>query len=83
MKIVVRLTNANERAVKSWFLAKNAPRGPHLVALMRHSDEIPETILILAGRKELLIAKKLSDAHRLLENLLKTISDLLKDDKSI
>lgn len=78
VKMVVRLTNANERAVKNWFLAKNAPRGAHLIALMRHSDEILETVLILAGREELLTAKKLADALQQLENLLKTISDLSK-----
>lgn len=51
---VVALTGANERTVRNWFEAKNAPGGDNLVALCRHSDEVLETILTLSGRAALL-----------------------------
>ena len=49
-EMVVRLTGANERTVRNWFEAKNGPSGELLVALCRHSDEVLETVLRLAGR---------------------------------
>ena len=76
MKNVVAATHANERAVKNWLSAKNAPAGPHLVALMRHSDQVLETFLLLADRKDLLKRKKLSDFSKILEQIRKLISDL-------
>lgn len=76
VKTVVRLTSANERAVKNWFLAKNAPRGVFLIALMRHSDEILEACLALAGRHELLNAKKMIDAKQQLEDILDAMNRL-------
>lgn len=60
---VVRLTRANERAVRNWFEAKNAPRGENLVILMRLSDEVLETVLRLANRQDLVAARKLSAAR--------------------
>jgi hypothetical protein len=44
--------------------------------LMRHSNEVLETILILAGRKDLLTAKKLLDARQKLDKILKLTADL-------
>ncbi len=76
IKLVVGLTHANERAVKNWFQAKNGPNGLHLVTLMRHSDEVTETVLLLAGRNELVAAKKLLNAKRQLERMLKILNDL-------
>lgn len=70
IKLVGSLTQANERAVKNWFLGKNGPDGPHIVRLMRHSNEVLEAILILAGRKDLLTVKKLRDARVTLERML-------------
>jgi len=78
IKMVVGLTQANERAVKNWFLAKNGPDGPHIIMLMRHSNEVLAAVLILAGRKDLLTAKKLVDARKQLELMLRLISDLQK-----
>ena len=76
VKIVAGFTHANERAVKNWFSAKNGPGGAHLVSLMRHSEEVLETILILADRRNLLAAKKLADARQKLEQMLKLIEEL-------
>jgi hypothetical protein len=76
VKTVVRLTRANERAVKNWFDAKNGPSGENLVSLMRHSDEVLETVLSLAGRQDLIVARKLSGAREKLKEMLAMIDDL-------
>lgn len=76
VKNVVRLTRANERAVRNWFEAKNAPSGENLVILMRLSDEVLETVLRLAGRQDLVAARKLSAARGKLEEMLAMIDDI-------
>ncbi len=76
VKTVVRLTRANERAVKNWFDAKNGPSGENLVSLMRHSDEVLETVLSLAGRQDLIVARKLTGAREKLKEMLAMIDDL-------
>jgi hypothetical protein len=79
VKSVVSLTNANERAVKNWFDAKNGPTGRHLVNLMRGSDKVLETVLLMAGRQELVAAKSFADARQVLVKMLKLIDDLQRD----
>jgi len=76
IKTIVRLTTANERAVKNWYEGKNAPSGELLVLLCRHSDHVLETFLILAGRRELVSAKKLVDAKEKLREMLEILSEL-------
>jgi hypothetical protein len=76
VKIVVRLTRANERAVKNWFTAKNGPTGKRLVDLIRISDEVLEAVLIMSGRHELVVAKKLADSKQLLIEMLELIDEL-------
>ncbi|MNS66353.1 hypothetical protein D3C72_995630 [compost metagenome] len=76
VKNVVRLTRANERAVRNWFEAKNAPSGENLVILTRLSDEVLETVLRLADRQDLVAARKLSAARGKLEEMLAMIDDL-------
>jgi len=76
VKNVVRLTRANERAVRNWFEAKNAPSGENLVILMRLSDEVLETVLRLADRQDLVAARKLSAARSKLEEMLAMIDDI-------
>jgi hypothetical protein len=76
VKIVVRLTRANERAVKNWFDAKNGPSGENLVSLLRHSDEVLEAVLHLAGRQDLVVARKLTGAREKLREMLAMIDDL-------
>ena len=50
LKMVVQLTNANERTVANWFDAKNGPSGESLIVLCRHSDEVLDVVLMMAGR---------------------------------
>lgn len=76
VKIVVRLTRVNERAVKNWFDAKNGPSGENLVGLLRHSDEVLETVLSLAGRQDLIVARKLTGAREKLKEMLAMIDDV-------
>ncbi|WP_424628844.1 hypothetical protein [Bradyrhizobium sp. SYSU BS000235] len=76
IKTVVALTKANERAVKNWFSAKNGPTGEHLVDLVRSSDEVLEAVLLLSGRRDLVLAKKVGDAKAVLHRMLKLMEDL-------
>lgn len=76
VKTVVALTKANERAVKNWFSAKNGPTGQHLVDLVRNSDEVLEAVLLMSGRRELVVAKKFADTKQVLLKMLKLIGDL-------
>jgi hypothetical protein len=76
VKTVVALTNANARAVKNWFSAKNGPTGRHLVDLVRSSDEVLEAVLRMSGRSELIVAKKLGDSKQTLLKMLELIGEL-------
>jgi hypothetical protein len=49
-KTVARWTGVSDRAVKKWLAGKVVPGGVHLVALMRHSDEVLAVVLKAAGR---------------------------------
>jgi len=60
-KLVAGWTGANERTVKNWILGRYAPCGRHLVVLAQHSDQVLNTILLMAGRENLLVALKIED----------------------
>lgn len=72
-KIVSRITNANERAVKNWFEARNAPSGENLVELMRHSDAVLEAVLVASGRGGRLHSFQIEAIERPLRELLDLI----------
>jgi len=76
VKTVVALTGANERAVKNWFEAKNGPSGEFLIALCRHSDNVLETVLRMAGREQQLKTQKFIDAKAKLRQMLSVIDEL-------
>ena len=76
VKQVVRITGANERAVRNWFEARNAPNGENLVSLRGRSDEVLEIVLQLAGRQELVTARRLSGARDKLREMLALMDDL-------
>jgi len=63
-KLVAGWTGANERTVKNWILGHYAPCGRHLVMLARHSDQVLNTILTMADRQDLLLARKVEDLRR-------------------
>jgi hypothetical protein len=76
IKTVVSVTQANQRAVKNWFEAKNAPRGHHLVQLVRHSDSVLEALLEASGRRDILLAKRFTDTRAVLLQMLKLIDEM-------
>jgi len=76
IKTVMAYTGAGERTVKNWFAGKNAPNGENLVELMRHSDEVLEAMLMMAGREDLLAGKLLVDAREKLVEMIEIIDQL-------
>jgi len=73
VKMAMRWTGASERTVKHWLAGTHAPRGPHLLGLVRHSDRLLAEFLRAAGRDELIIAIELSA----LRSRLTAVMDLL------
>ena len=76
VKSVMAYTGAGERAVKNWFEGKNGPNGENLVMLVRHSDEVLEALLLMAGREDILTGKFLVDARDKLAEMLEIIDEL-------
>ena len=76
IKTVMAYTGAGERAVKNWFEGKNGPNGENLVKLVRHSDEVLEALLLMAGREDILAGKLLVDARDKLVEMLEIIDQL-------
>jgi hypothetical protein len=81
VKTVMQWTGAGERTVKNWFAGISGPSGQYLVALIRHSDEVLEVLLLLAGRQQITVAKKLVDTRNKVAEILKQI-DLLMGPES-
>ncbi len=79
VKTVMVFTNAGERTVKNWFEGKNGPSGKNLLALVRHSDEVLEAFLWMAGREEIVAAKLLFDARDKLVEMADMIDQLFKE----
>lgn len=77
VKIVARLTGANERAVKNWFMGKNGPSGEHLVVLAQHSSSVLETFLLMAARGELVATKKIVDVRLKLKEIATLIEEIV------
>ena len=76
VKTVMAYTGAGERTVKNWFQGKNGPNGENLVELVRHSDEVLEVFLLMAGREDILSGKLLIDARDKLVEMLEIINQL-------
>ena len=70
IKTVATWTGANDKTVKNWFQGKYGPSGKHLVDLIRHSDDVLETFLQMAGREDLMVAMKLAAAEHAIAELL-------------
>jgi len=69
-KTVMRWTGANERTVKNWFSGRTGPRGEHLLALMRHSNGVLETILCLAGREHMIASMTVLHVRNMLTDMI-------------
>ena len=77
IKTVMRWTGVSERTVKNWFSGASGPRGEHLMALVRHSDAVLETFLVLAGREQAIGTKTLVEVRGMLATALKSVDNLL------
>ena len=77
VKIIRRWTGAGERTVKNWLAGINGPSGQHLVDLMRHSDDVLEVLLILAGRQPIVAAQTLVGARNKLAETVEQLDALL------
>jgi hypothetical protein len=82
VKTVMAYTGAGERTVKNWFEGKNGPNGENLVGLVRHSDEVLEAFLLMAGREDILAGKLLVDARDKLVEMLEIIDQLQAADSA-
>ncbi len=76
-KTVMRWTGAGERTVKNWLAGISGPSGHHLVELIRHSDEVLEILLLLAGRKQVAVAKRLVDVRNKLMETVRQVDELM------
>ncbi len=80
VKIAMNWTGACERSVKHWLAGTHAPRGCHLLGLMRHSDTVLERLLMAAGRSDAAIAVDVSRLRRDLVSLLALLDGRATDD---
>lgn len=76
LKTIARLTRSNERTVRNWFEGKNSPSAGNLVILMRNSDLILRTVLMLADRHDLVVAVGLAGLRQQLMDAVATIDAL-------
>ncbi len=83
VKTVMAYTGAGERTVKNWFEGKNGPNGENLVELVRHSDEVLEALLLMAGREDILAGKLLVDGRDKLIEMLEIIDQLQTGDSAL
>src|SRR3984893_4142712 len=79
VKTIRRWTGAGERTVKNWLVGISGPNGQHLVDLIRHSDQVLEVLLLLAGRQQITAAKKLVDARNRLAEVLQHVDDIVDE----
>ena len=77
IKIVMRWTGAGERTVKNWLAGVSGPNGQHLVDLIRHSDDVLEVLLLLAGRQHIVAAQKLVGVRNKLAETVEQIDTLM------
>ncbi len=82
VKTIMAYTGAGDRTVKNWLECKNGPSGKNLVWLVRHSDEVLEALLLMAGREDILAGKLLVDARDKLVEMLEIIDQLLAGDST-
>jgi hypothetical protein len=76
VKVVAGAVGANERAVRNWFEAKNGPNGEHLLRLISHSDEMLDSVLAMAGKRELTAGVQIAKARLALERALAEVTKL-------
>lgn len=76
VKTVMNWTGASERTVKHWLAGTYGPRGPHLIALARHSDGVMMYFLTAAGRSSMLVGAELHQVRSKLSEAISAIDAL-------
>src|SRR5665213_3870869 len=79
VKIIMRWTGAGERTVKNWLAGLSGPNGRYLVELIRHSNEVLDVVLLMAGRQQVAAARKLVDVRNKLAETIKQVDELMGD----
>lgn len=79
VKTIRRWTGAGERTVKNWLAGRCGPSGPHLVALIRHSDPVLEAVLRMADRPDIAAANSLFALRDEFAATLKRIDTLISE----
>ena len=82
IKIIMRWTGAGERTVKNWLAGVSGPSGQHLVDLIRHSDDVLEVLLILAGRQKIVAVQKVFEVRNKLAETVNQIDELMDNGSS-
>ena len=62
-KTLMRWTGASERTVKHWLSGFHGPGGDYLIALMRESEAVLETVLTASGRRDAVVAARMLAAQ--------------------
>jgi len=83
VKTVMGWTGASERTVKNWFAGSCGPSGAHLMPILRKSDAVFAAVMLLAGRRQALAAKRVVDARDTLIAMLELIVELTASDRKV
>ncbi|MDR6657570.1 hypothetical protein J2W51_000112 [Tardiphaga robiniae] len=76
VKAVAGWTGANERTVKNWFAGTYGPNGEHLLSLGRHCDQVLDAMIVMMGRRELLVGHRVADIERRVRDLADALDGL-------
>lgn len=77
IKASMNWTGASERTAKNWLAGAHGPAGEHLIELMRHSNEVAETVLALCGRSEVCISLELACLRTALVRMLTAADEIM------
>ena len=83
VKTAMAWTGAGERTVKNWLAEIRGPSGEHLVSLVRHSDLVLQTVLVLAGRQHVADAQNLLELRNRLAETVHHIDASLHNDQPV
>lgn len=79
-KETARWTGKSERTAKNWMSETYGPTGENLIELMRHSDTVLDVVLVLAGRHEERLARRLSHVRGEVAEVLKQLDAICGPD---
>jgi len=68
--------------LKNWLAGVSGPSGQHLVDLIRHSDDVLEVLLILAGRQKIVAVQKVFEVRNKLAETVNQIDELMDNGSS-